>query len=787
MNSIMLWNGMKRNISLLLLLTAGICLTATLKEFVHGATWSLLAPVTIAATLSGWGVAKSRLNGVQAAGGMAALGIPALFFFISGLVDPIKNLVVSTVSIFHQMIHWLYDKTPVNIELLAANWLDLTRRTSAILTRLMEWIGMLMGGKTATDPIIALLVWSILLWFIGTWSGWQLHRHKKALRALTPGGLVFALILKYTGMEIELLILYLGILLAMMGLSQYEELRESWQRRGLDYSDSIAIDLTMSIIPLSLLIVGLASITPSFSWQDFVEKLRESTQGGSDHVAESLGLDASANVALSETYLSSGLPRNHLVGMPPEELQTLVMTVSTGELPPMPNINVAVNTSRYYWRALTYDIYSGAGWASSQAQNISLPADTPLMELPSSYHVINQHVRLASDQVERVYWSGTLVQADVDIDIAWRTLPPQNTSPTHNGDMLGVLTGINEYKVISVIPQLSVMQLRSAGSNYPPEIIQRYLYLPESVPERVRALARELTGNAPTPYDRALAIETYLRTFPYTLDVEPPPRGQDITDHFLFTSQKGYCDYHASAMVVLARAAGLPARIVVGYTSGTYNLATAQYEIRQENAHSWPEIYFPGIGWVEFEPTASLPRISHPDDENTSQPDLHPAPDHSAPGWLKANWKSIISDTTNCILLMAAGLAALIAVWQVGEITYLYFISSPRAIHTIYALLQKYAANLLPRVPCGYTPRELQLALAEKLEQINHYLFRPMLKPASMEIKQIASLYEALEFSQHRPIRQQVLNGIKAWGRLRWRLRLTNWGNWISQLIHKKS
>lgn len=765
---------------------AGICLTAPLEKIVHGAIWSLLLPVTIAATLSGWWMAKSRLNGVQAAGWMATLGIPALSLFISGLVHPLKKLTTSTVSVFPQIIHWLYARTPVHIEPLVSDWLDLTRRTSAILSRVKDWIETLASGKTATDPIITLLVWSITLCFIGTWSGWQLCRHKKALQALTPGGLVFALILEYTGKEIELLILYLGILLALIGLSHYEKLRGGWEQRGLDYSDSIATDLTIIIVPLSLLIVGLASIAPSFSWQDFVEKLREPTRDGSDHVAESLGLDAPANVALSETYLSGGLPRNHLVGMPPEELQTLVMTVSTGELPPMPNVNVAVNASRYYWRALTYDVYSGAGWASSPAQNMSLPADTSLMELPSGYQVLNQQVRLASDQDERIYWSGILVQVDAGIDIAWRTLPPQDTSPAYHGDMLGVLTDSKEYKVVSIIPKADVTQLRSAGSNYPLGIIQRYLYLPESMPERVRALARELTGNAPTPYDRALAIETYLRAFPYTLDVEPPPHGQDVTDYFLFTAQKGYCDYYASAMVVLARAAGVPARIVVGYTSGTYNPATAQYEIRQEHAHSWAEIYFPGIGWVEFEPTANLPRISPPDSEDASQPDPPPAPDHSATNWLKARWKSIISNTTNYILLMVVILAILITIWQAGEMTYLYSISSSRAVHTMYTRLQKHATNLLPHTPSGYTPHELQQALADTMEeQTSHYLFGPILKPASMEIKQIASLFETLVFSQHPPARQQVLNGIKAWRRLRWRLQLTNWMDRINKIFHK--
>ena len=166
-------------------------------------------------------------------------------------------------------------------------------------------------------------------------------------------------------------------------------------------------------------------------------------------------------------------------------------------------------------------------------------------------------------------------------------------------------------------------------------MIRRYLGLPKVTPERVLALARDLTKNAATPYDRALAIETYLRKFPYTLDVEPPPSNRDVVDYFLFTSQMGYCDYYASAMVVMARAAGLPARIVVGYASGEYDASTAQYIIRMKDAHTWAEIYFPGIGWVEFEPTASQPLILRLSGEGDSKLNSSQVSGNSVVNWLK--------------------------------------------------------------------------------------------------------------------------------------------------------
>ena len=142
---------------------------------------------------------------------------------------------------------------------------------------------------------------------------------------------------------------------------------------------------------------------------------------------------------------------------------------------------------------------------------------------------------------------------------------------------------------------------------------QRYLALPPGVPDRVRALAIELTAPERTPYDRARAIESYLRTFPYTLDVPRPPVGRDVVDYFLFDLKKGYCDYYASSMVVLARAAGIPARLVIGYANGTYNLNSKRFVVTEADAHSWVEVYFPGIGWVTFEPTSGRPPLNRAD------------------------------------------------------------------------------------------------------------------------------------------------------------------------------
>jgi len=126
------------------------------------------------------------------------------------------------------------------------------------------------------------------------------------------------------------------------------------------------------------------------------------------------------------------------------------------------------------------------------------------------------------------------------------------------------------------------------------------------MPTRIYELASTITQDSSNAYDKAKAIESYLRHFEYTLDIPLPNPNLDVVDYFLFDLQKGYCDYFASAMVVLSRAAKIPARIAVGYSTGQYDYARQIFVVTEDNAHAWPEIYIPPYGWIPFEPTTSL-------------------------------------------------------------------------------------------------------------------------------------------------------------------------------------
>ena len=160
---------------------------------------------------------------------------------------------------------------------------------------------------------------------------------------------------------------------------------------------------------------------------------------------------------------------------------------------------------------------------------------------------------------------------------------------------------INRYEGDSELTEPDAAELRLAASTVPGNM-EEYLRLPP-LDIRISNLAQEITASAPNNYDKATAVERYLRThFGYTLEL-PRTTQRDPLAYFLFERKKGHCEYFASSMAVMLRALHIPSRIVTGFRGGEFNDLTGQYVVRASNAHSWVEAYFPGSGWVSFDPT----------------------------------------------------------------------------------------------------------------------------------------------------------------------------------------
>jgi len=160
---------------------------------------------------------------------------------------------------------------------------------------------------------------------------------------------------------------------------------------------------------------------------------------------------------------------------------------------------------------------------------------------------------------------------------------------------------VSLYEADSDISTPAPEQLRVAG-DYFPEFALDYLQLPRLDP-RIPLLAAQITGSASNSYDKAAAVERYLKThYGYTLQLLRSPVADPLAN-FLFERKQGHCEYFASSMAVMLRTLRIPARVVNGFRSDEFNDLTGRYVVRAKNAHSWVEAYFPGYGWITFDPT----------------------------------------------------------------------------------------------------------------------------------------------------------------------------------------
>lgn len=271
----------------------------------------------------------------------------------------------------------------------------------------------------------------------------------------------------------------------------------------------------------------------------------------------------------------------------------------------------------HYWRVDSKDVYTGKGWLQHSAYR-------PQMIEENEFTVTHSETGnfLRSQEIEVSFMS----------DATYLPLPYGNAQITLDSGFSGfayfehsqrvnLLENAEEERQVAILsqePAFPVAALQQVTLSLDEEMLP-FVTLPGTLPQRVGTLAKELTKDAATMYDKVTAIESYLNSSPefrYSkVDVVAPLLDQDYVDQFLFESKVGYCDNFSTAMVVLLRTLGIPARWAKGFSPGTaipsFN-SRKTYEIKNLNAHSWPEVYFAGYGWVPFEPTPSFTNPARP-------------------------------------------------------------------------------------------------------------------------------------------------------------------------------
>lgn len=751
---------------LLLLAIALASMAWALSLLVRGLDLELLLTIVFIGAATGWLLARSRLHSFVALLLTILLAFGIVFVRVGQLGDRFVAVFAALGRVMWDAQFAVFYTAPLleAVESLRVGILTL-------LLRLQIWLRALASGQALYEPVALALLWCFVLFLAAAWAAWRLRRAERAFDALLPIILLLAIVTAYAGRDAWAMFVVLGVWLGLMVVVPYRARERQWEREAVGSAEGLGFDLALIAAPAIVGLLVFAIIIPVFSPRaiaDWVNTWGQATPATSQMISNSLGIEpapARRAVTALDRASSPGLPRSHLLGAAPELLQKPALTIQIAD--------AANETNARYWLGTTYDEYTGRGWFSSGFTLQDYPANASAASAPSpAEQVVHQTVKV-ENFAGLIYAAGRLNRVDQNFQVAWR----------QRGDMFGAQVTANPYRAESFVPSVDAAALRAAGENYSEWIRSQYLQVPNSVPPRVLALARDLTAAEPTPYDRARAIETYLRAIPYSLDVPEPPRNYDVVDYFLFDLRRGYCDYYATAMAVLARAAGLPARIAVGYAAGAYDSTTRTYHVVEANAHSWTQIYFPEYGWVDFEPTsgqAPLARkataaMMEPPNSFSNNANILPA---LAQRTIEQNWLVVPG------IILTLGLIALASL--IGESLYLRRVSPAKRLTILYQRVLWSARGLELNTLPSYTPQQVnaqfdEFVAAQKNSRLCAWVWQPI--PSFLQL--VITQYVQATYGAHALTEKENADVLREWERVRVRLALALGINFLRTQIER--
>lgn len=586
--------------------------------------WDLLATLLMLVCLF---ISTLRLMATRWTEDLSITQTIVFFGFVLGLALG-QSIFSSRVSIFFSFAYGLFIvpwRLGLTMEGEVVDWVE---KLLSMRGRLEVIIADLVSRESVTDNLFFILMMSCLFWVLSVHAGYTLTRQAHPWKTVLPAGLVIFIIHSFDPLLTRrswYLAFYLFFALLLVARLVYIHKRQLWKQTRTHTPSDVGFDFSRFAVIATIILVLLAWNVPVLAdslepvsdawvaitrpWQTFKDRFSFAFAS----LRASVGMVT--NMYGESLMLGRGTPLG----------DSIVLEV---EVP-----DIALYGSRFYWRGRVYDTYHNGGWDNSFQEKLPLTPDS------LNLSIIGQEYRQEIKLTVTAYDAISLLYAAAQP--LWINRPT-TASVTNNPDGtvdLGSLT-VNEYihpggryETRSSVSSVSITNLREAGNNYPQWVIDTYLQLPDGITPRTYELAQRLASGKDTPYDIAQAVTDYLRrNIKYSAVVPEPPSGQERVDWFLFDLQEGYCNYYATAEVVMLRSLGIPSRLAVGFAQGErvvpivpdqepnptqappefVELTPVSYVVRQRDAHAWPEVYFPEIGWVEFEPTVSQDALVRP-------------------------------------------------------------------------------------------------------------------------------------------------------------------------------
>ncbi len=505
------------------------------------------------------------------------------------------------------------------------SWYD--RIVNILWFRLRFTIGQYTSGESVNDTILFVAILAVLFWVIDFLAGFVLVRKGSAWGTILPSGLALMLISFYdatnpaTGSHI---FFFMVFALLLVGRLHFLRDQRTWKQENIVPTPQAQQTLHRTLLIATATILLIAWLIPLTSaqveryselWKDLTEPWKK-LQERISRIVEPVEYEATEK---DEGFgISLNLGSRTALGT------STIFTVSSSQSPDWKISN--------YWKAQNYASYHDDQWFTGSGYE-------PVNLFPQSFNI--PQLELLSRE-EITYTFDTQVFHKQNIFFVntpdWISRPVQAylvDTTDGNKDAISIfadppLQSGEIYQVRALVGNPTRVDLRTSAEDYP-DWLKRYLQLPDDLPPEIQQLAQEITLGQDNPFDKAQAITRYLRqNITYSESIPAIPDGEDSIAWFLFTHKAGFCNYYASAEVLMLRSIGIPARLAVGYAQGTFNEATGLYTVLQRDRHAWPEVYFNGYGWIEFEPTSAQPNIERPTGEtaiSTTEPTYLPEMD----------------------------------------------------------------------------------------------------------------------------------------------------------------
>jgi transglutaminase-like putative cysteine protease len=467
----------------------------------------------------------------------------------------------------------------------------------------LDWTRIVIDGGFAPQLTPYAVGLGVLMWVTGFIAAYTLYRHHRVLDTilLLAIALIANMSATFTDLFAYLIVFSIAALLLWLRIALISR-EEGWRARRVNenldvptqimrsgftfIAGSIALAWILTTVAVAAPLTGVWNNLDSL-WSGMRDSLEGALGGLSGADSRIQGTSFGLKFNVHGKWVSSDGP---------------VMTVASRRA--------------YYMRAVTYDVYTGRGWDSSESSDRRVAAgdqiflgNTPERPLPpTSYEVETVQVTAQRYLGRNVFTPGYPTTAFLPLIVQQPGGLPL-LGALQSGSSVDAGKG---YQITAKVSVATKAMLAGAGTNYPPEVTATYLNT-DGVTQRTadEALRVVNAAVATDPYHQAEALADYLRTDPRftyaTVAALPSDPGRDLVDFFLFepTGQTGYCEFFATTMAVMARTLGLPARVAVGYAPGE-RLDSGIYQYRERNAHLWTEIFFPGYGWQIFEATKSI-------------------------------------------------------------------------------------------------------------------------------------------------------------------------------------